>query len=128
VSGKTAGCATCDGSGVLTVPDSDGESASEYACPDPVHNGKTAGQQACIAWNAAYAEQYGIEARNEWAASDPRGRAAWEAAAAAVETDQLRLARESRDDLKRRMLDLAAKFEGQGLGGVAYLIRKELNL
>jgi hypothetical protein len=42
------------------------------------------GQAACIAWNSHYAEEHGIEARNEWAASDPRGRAAWEAAANAV--------------------------------------------
>jgi hypothetical protein len=32
-------CRTCDGSGMLTVPDSDGESASEQPCPDPVHDG-----------------------------------------------------------------------------------------
>lgn len=45
----------------------------------------TDGQQACIAWNEHYAGQHGIEARNEWAASDPRGRAAWEAAATAAQ-------------------------------------------
>lgn len=43
----------------------------------------TPGQAACIAWNAHYAEEHGITARNEWAASDARGRAAWEAAAEA---------------------------------------------
>ena len=43
----------------------------------------TPGQAACVAWNAHYAEEHGIEARNEWAASDTRGRAAWEAAAKA---------------------------------------------
>jgi protein gp37 len=32
-------CRTCDGSGVLTVPDTDGESASEQACADPSHGG-----------------------------------------------------------------------------------------
>lgn len=31
-------CATCDGSGILTVPDGDGESASEQLCPNPVHD------------------------------------------------------------------------------------------
>jgi hypothetical protein len=56
----------------------------------------TPGQAACVAWNAHYAEEHGIEARNEWAASDPRGRAAWEAAAKAgaaavtAERDKLR--------------------------------------
>ena len=45
----------------------------------------TDGQAACIAWNAHYAEEHGIEARNEWAASDPRGHAAWEAAATAAQ-------------------------------------------
>ena len=29
-----AACRTCDGSGTLTVPDSNHESASEQACPD----------------------------------------------------------------------------------------------
>lgn len=32
-------CRKCGGGGVLTVPDGDGESASEQACPDPVHDG-----------------------------------------------------------------------------------------
>jgi hypothetical protein len=53
---------------------------------------ETPGQAACIAWNAHYAEEHGITARNEWAASDERGRAAWEAAAqaghAAIVADQ----------------------------------------
>jgi hypothetical protein len=31
-------CEWCDGSGTLTVPDSDGESASEHACPNPLHD------------------------------------------------------------------------------------------
>jgi hypothetical protein len=31
-------CRVCDGSGKLTVPDGDGESASEQACPDPIHD------------------------------------------------------------------------------------------
>lgn len=30
-------CQWCDGSGTMMVPDSDGESASEYACPNPLH-------------------------------------------------------------------------------------------
>lgn len=30
-------CQICDGSGTLTAPDSDGESASEELCPNPVH-------------------------------------------------------------------------------------------
>lgn len=47
-------------------------------------NEMTPGQAACIAWNAHYAEEHGIEARNEWAASDQRGRDAWDAAAQAA--------------------------------------------
>lgn len=31
-------CGTCDGSGVLTVPDASGESASEQACPGSAHD------------------------------------------------------------------------------------------
>jgi hypothetical protein len=46
----------------------------------------TPGQAACVAWNGHYAEQHGIEARNEWAASDPHGRGAWESAAKAAIT------------------------------------------
>jgi hypothetical protein len=30
-------CQICNGSGTLTVPESDGESASEEPCPNPVH-------------------------------------------------------------------------------------------
>lgn len=45
---------------------------------------KTRGQAACVAWNSHYAEEHGITARNEWAASDERGKGAWEAAADAV--------------------------------------------
>ncbi len=30
-------CPACGGTGTITVPDRDGESASEYACPDPAH-------------------------------------------------------------------------------------------
>ena len=48
-------------------------------------NEMTSAQAACIAWNGHYAEEHGIEARNEWAASDPRGRAAWAAAAKAAQ-------------------------------------------
>lgn len=42
----------------------------------------------------------------------------------ADDADQVRLAREDRDQLRKRMLDLAAKFAGQGLGGVAHQLRK----
>jgi len=35
-------CRVCDGSGKLTVPDGDGESASEQACPDPIHDRQAA--------------------------------------------------------------------------------------
>jgi hypothetical protein len=38
-------CATCDGSGILTVPDTDGESASTQACPDPVHEDQWGGHE-----------------------------------------------------------------------------------
>jgi len=30
-------CARCDGSGTMMVPDNDGESAYEVACPNPLH-------------------------------------------------------------------------------------------
>jgi hypothetical protein len=38
-------CRVCDGSGKLTVPDGDGESATEQACPDPVHDRQAAPEQ-----------------------------------------------------------------------------------
>jgi len=31
-------CRICDGSGTMMVPDESMESASEYACPNPLHN------------------------------------------------------------------------------------------
>lgn len=45
--------------------------------------------------------------------TDPQWIAAWQAAATAVETGQVRLAREDRDGLRKRMLDLAAELEDQ---------------
>jgi hypothetical protein len=30
-------CAWCDGTGTMMVPDNDGESAYETACPNPLH-------------------------------------------------------------------------------------------
>lgn len=65
----------------MTAPTPDGFDSPDghtHSAPET-----TPGQLACIAWNAHYAEEHGIEARNEWAASDSRGRAAWEAAAQA---------------------------------------------
>jgi hypothetical protein len=71
--------------------------SEEKTAPSP-------GELACIAWNAAYAEEHGITARNEWAASDPRGRAAWEAGAKAA---QAPVAAE-RDKAYRERADLVA--------------------
>jgi hypothetical protein len=48
----------------------------------------TPGQAACIAWNSHHAERYGIEVRSDWAASGPRERGAWEAAAIAAQQSQ----------------------------------------
>lgn len=93
-------------------------------------SGKTAGQ-ADESWRAAWMAFIAVadpgRDLSELAGgdeADPQWRAAWQAAATAVETDQLRLAREDRDQLRKRMLDLAAKFAGQGLGGVAHQLRK----
>jgi hypothetical protein len=61
-------------------------------------SGKTAGQQLREAYTAAVLGPGG----------EP---ATWEAAAAAVETGQLRLAREDRDSLRKRVLDLATKWD-----------------
>jgi hypothetical protein len=44
----------------------------------------TRGQAACIAWNEQFGEQFGIIAADEWDLGDPRGHAAWEAAADVV--------------------------------------------
>jgi hypothetical protein len=38
-------CATCDGTGILLVPDGDGESASKQACPEPVHDDRFGGHE-----------------------------------------------------------------------------------
>ncbi len=92
-------------------------------------NAQTPGQMACIAWNAAFGEQFGIIAADEWELGDPRGRAAWEAAAAAVETEQLREVRADRDRFKKRMLDLAAEYDevdGHVPGSLYMAIRAEV--
>jgi hypothetical protein len=77
-------------------------------------SGETAGQQAYEARYAAMAARLGQDEFSwEWDEVDPGNRADWEAAAAAVETDQVRLAREDRDQLRKRVLDLAAELEDE---------------
>lgn len=69
----------------------------------------TPGRAACIAWNEHYAKQHSIEARNEWAASDPRGRAAWEAAAKAGAADVTA----ERDRLREGITALATEMHAE---------------
>ena len=79
-------------------------------------DGKTAGQQACETFWAAVRRLNGGEDAGDWPgnawewAADTGARPAWDETAAAVETRQLRLAREGRDSLKRRVLALAAEY------------------
>lgn len=74
-------------------------------------SGETAGQLACEAFWVVIRGRDGL--RNDpadawpWATSQGADEA-WEAAAAAVETEQLRLARADRDQLRKAVLSLAA--------------------
>jgi hypothetical protein len=98
-------------------------------------SGKSAGQQAYEARQAAKARRMGAPDSEpdstlvaiiglRWEELPAGMKADEEAAATAVETGQLSLAREDRDQLRKQVLDLAAKFEGQGPGGVAHQLRK----
>lgn len=77
-------------------------------------SGKPAGQLAYEAWFDAahgFMPAVGTTAAEVWARGTGDWHATWEAAAAAVETEQVRLAREDRDQLRKRVLDLAADLE-----------------
>jgi hypothetical protein len=79
-------------------------------------DGKTAGEAPVEPWRAAwlaFREAAGFDYADDRAPDDELDAqwiAAWQAAAAALETQQLRLAREGRDSLKRRVLALAAEY------------------
>ena len=86
-------------------------------------DGKTAGQQAYEALMRSITdrnpdvpvvlwERLDDLARDGYTSGDTQ--ADWEAAGRAVETQQLRLAREGRDSLRKRMLDLADELEDEG--------------
>jgi hypothetical protein len=70
-------------------------------------SGKTAGQLAY----ETYVSFVGLPLADWPWEADYVNRALWDAVAAAVETDQLRLAREDRDQLRKQVLDLAAELE-----------------
>jgi hypothetical protein len=72
-------------------------------------SGKTAGQQV---YETLGADPASLAV--PWAFLSADDRQVWEAAAAAVETEQVRLAREDRDSLRKRVLDLAAALEAEG--------------
>jgi hypothetical protein len=76
-------------------------------------SGKTAGQQAYEAGGGGIYGFSDSRQRLAYEDLDPLARKGFEAAAAAVETGQLRLAREDRDSLKRRVLDLAGELDGR---------------
>lgn len=70
---------------------------------------KTAGQMAYEAFTAV---RYAGALTTAWT-SPSVAHKAWEAAAAAVETEQLREIRADRDQLKKRMLDLASAWKDE---------------
>lgn len=82
-------------------------------------NSKSAGQLACEAFWAAVRIRNGGEDAGDWPgnawewAGETNSRESWEAAAAAVETEQLREIRADRDQLKKRMLDLASAWKDE---------------
>ena len=86
--------------------------APALAAPEPhAADGKIAGQQACDAfWEAVRGDLARTGDGWDWALG-PGVTKGWEAAGRAVETQQLRLAREDRDRLKRRVLELAADLD-----------------
>jgi hypothetical protein len=72
-------------------------------------SGKTAGQQAYEAFYDATPAGRGLS----WDEIGDSLRGYWTAAAAAVETEQVRLAREDRDQLRKQVLDLAGELDGR---------------
>jgi len=76
----------------------------------PAPDGKTPGQ---LAYETFWAQpQTGLgDTSQRWDYEFPGIRKAWEAAAAAVETEQVRLARADRDAVRGRMLALAARLD-----------------
>lgn len=80
---------------------------------------KTPGQLACETFWAAVRRLHGGEDAGDWPgnawdwANDRNSREAWHEAAAAVETEQVRLAHQDRDSLRERMLDIATELEGE---------------
>jgi hypothetical protein len=89
--------------------------AQALAAQEPrAADGKTGGQLAYEAFKAWRAERDPMMLVVDW--THPMAEAAregWEAAAAAVETQQVRLAREDRDAVRGRMLALAAELEAE---------------
>jgi hypothetical protein len=77
-------------------------------------NGKSAGQTAYEAFMLTdppdVPGDVEVVLANTWQAMGTKGRARWESVAAAVETEQLRLARADRDQLKKRMLGLVSEY------------------
>lgn len=73
-------------------------------------SGKPAGQLAYEAFRAWREERDPMMICTDW--THPAvAREGWEAAAAAVETEQLRLAREDRDQLRKAVLGLAGEWK-----------------
>jgi hypothetical protein len=90
-------------------------------------SGKTAGQQAYETMHASREQRDQSGSHIPWLELDESmpgdfgalKREDMEAAAAAVETDQVRLAREDRDQLRKQVLDLAAALEAEGREEIA---------
>jgi len=92
-------------------PYGDTRPAPAIAAPGPhAADGKTGGQ---LAYETFWAQpQTGLgDTSQRWDYEFPGIRKAWEAAAAAVETEQVRLARADRDAVRGRMLTLADELE-----------------
>jgi hypothetical protein len=60
-----------------------------------------------------------------WARVGQHERGRWERGAANVETGQLRLAREDRDQLRKQVLDLAAALEAEGAEEIAIARKRQ---
>jgi uncharacterized membrane-anchored protein len=79
-------------------------------------NGKTAGQAIWESLRETAPQEFGDDSDRAFATWDELPairRKRMETAAAAVETQQLRLVREDRDQLRKQVLDLAAELEGE---------------
>jgi hypothetical protein len=87
-------------------------------------SGKTAGQQAYEAFVAWRAERDPMMICTDW--THPAvAHEGWEAVAATVETGQVRLAREDRDQLRKQVLDLAAALEAEGAEEIAIARKRQ---